>query len=39
MHFREYFQKDIENAEGFYKEDVGTFATKVSSLSDTHIRE
>jgi hypothetical protein len=39
MHFREYLQKDLENDEGFYKEVVGTFAEKVSSLSDTHRRE
>jgi hypothetical protein len=39
MHFKEYLQKDLENDEGFYKEAVGTFAAKVSSLSDTHRRE
>jgi hypothetical protein len=36
MHFKEYIQKDLENNEGFYKEVVGTFAAKVSSLSDSH---
>jgi hypothetical protein len=39
LHFKEYLQKDLENDEGFYKEAVGTFAVKVSSLSDTHRRE
>ena len=39
MHFREYLQKDKENDECFYKEVVGTFVEKVSSLTDTHIRE
>jgi hypothetical protein len=39
MHFREYLQKDLENDEGFYKEAMGTFVSKVLSLSDTHIRE
>jgi hypothetical protein len=39
MHFKEYLQKDLENDEGFYKEVVGMFAQKVSSLSDTYIRE
>ena len=39
MHFREYLQTDLENDEGFYKEVVGTFEAKVSSLSDTHKRE
>jgi hypothetical protein len=36
---REYLQKYLENDECFYKEAMGTFATKVSSLSDTHRRE
>ena len=39
MHLREYIQKDIENDKCIYKEAMGTFATKVSSLSDTHRRE
>jgi hypothetical protein len=39
MHFRKYLQKDLENDECFYKEVVGTFVEKVSSLSDTHIEE
>jgi hypothetical protein len=39
MHFREYLKNDLENDEGFYKEVVGTFAGKVSSLSDTHKRQ
>jgi hypothetical protein len=39
MHFREYLQKYLENDEGFYKEVVGMFASKFSSLSDTHRRE
>jgi hypothetical protein len=39
MHFREKLQKDLENDEGFYKEVVGVFATKVSILRDTHKRE
>jgi hypothetical protein len=38
MHFREYLQKDLENNEVFYKEVVGKFVEKVSSLSDTHRR-
>jgi hypothetical protein len=39
VHFREYLQKDLEKDKGFYKEVVGTFETKFSSLNDTHIRE
>jgi hypothetical protein len=39
FHFKEYLQKYLENDEGFYKEAVGTFAVKVSSLSETHRRE
>jgi hypothetical protein len=39
IHFKEYLQKDLENDEGFYREVVGTFSKKVSSLSDTHRRE
>jgi len=38
-HFKEYLQKDLKNDAGFYKDVVGTFSAKVSSLSDTHIRE
>jgi hypothetical protein len=38
MHFKEYLQKDIENDEGFYKA-MGTFVTKILSLSDTQRRE
>jgi len=37
--FKEYLQKDMENDEGFYKDIVGTFSSKVSSLSDIHRRE
>jgi hypothetical protein len=37
--FKEYLQKDLENDEGFYKDIVGTFSAKVSSLSDIHRRE
>jgi hypothetical protein len=39
MNFKEYLPKDLENDEGFYKKAMGTFAAKVSSLSDTHKRE
>jgi hypothetical protein len=39
LHFKEYLQKDLENDEGFYKEAVGTFLTKVLSLSDINIRD
>jgi len=39
VHFKEYREKDLENGEGHYKEVTGTFAEKVSSLSDTHRRE
>jgi hypothetical protein len=39
FHFKEYLQKYLENDEGFYKEAVGTFSTKVSSLSEPHIEE
>jgi hypothetical protein len=39
MPFKEYLQKDLENDEGFYKEVVGMFATKVSILRNTRIRE
>jgi hypothetical protein len=38
-HFRECLQKDLENHEWFYKEFVGTFATKFSIQSNTHRRE
>jgi len=38
-HFKEYLQIYLENIEGFYKDVVGTFLAKVSSLSDTHRRE
>jgi hypothetical protein len=38
-HFKEYLQKYLENDEGFYKDVVGTFSTKVSSLNDIHGRE
>jgi hypothetical protein len=37
--FKEYLQKDLENDEGFYKDVVGTFSSKASSLSDIHIRD
>jgi len=37
--FREYIQKNLENEKCFYKEAMGTFATKNSSLYDTHRRE
>jgi hypothetical protein len=39
LHFKEYLKKDLENDEGLYKEAVGTFAEKVSSLSETHRRD
>jgi hypothetical protein len=38
MHFKEYLQKDLDNDEGFYKEVVGTFVEKISSLRETHKR-
>jgi hypothetical protein len=31
--FNEYLQKDLENDEGVFKEDVNTFSTKVSRLN------
>jgi hypothetical protein len=37
--FKEYLLKYLENDEGFYKEVVSTFSTKVSSLSDAHRKE
>jgi hypothetical protein len=38
-HFKEYLKKDLENGEGFYNYVVGTFSTRISSLSDIHKRE
>jgi hypothetical protein len=35
MNFREHLQKEVGNGEGFYKEAMGTFATKFSILRDT----
>jgi hypothetical protein len=37
--FKKYIEKYMENDEGFYKDVVGTFSTKVSILSDIHKRE
>jgi hypothetical protein len=39
LHFKEYLQKDLENDEGFNKQEVRTLAKQVSRLSDTHRRE
>jgi hypothetical protein len=39
LNFKDYLQKDLENDEHFYKEFVGTFSTKVSSLNEFHTRE
>ena len=39
FHFKEYLQKDLENDEGFNKQEVRKFAKKISRLSDTHRRE
>jgi hypothetical protein len=37
--FKQYLQNDLENDEGFYKDKMGTFLAKVSSLSSIHRRE
>jgi superfamily I DNA and RNA helicase len=39
QNFKEYLQKDLENDEGFFKESVNTFSTKVSSLNETRRKE
>jgi hypothetical protein len=37
--FEEYLQKELENDEGFYREVVSTFSSKVSRLSEAHRKE
>jgi hypothetical protein len=39
LNIKEYLQKDLENDEHFYMEDVNTFSARISSMSDVHRRE